>query len=684
MLYQPKGTMHRFHLCDNILYMDDTCLYRSPTELVGVTPLQCMGTLVRLSERTMVDDHGLSNYVGSSTTMSPLDAVCVLVHAGHSVTLEEWVTEDTVTDAEGTVRIPVREPFSLTNLVTPPSTASMVDCNQTIRPRLYDGRGFSIVVTYDTTGVSVVMEETLFRTVIDTPSYLLRVSHDIRSTPRVVHYVDRILVSMHPLPPDAPCGAVLIDERGERTAYEDGISSESLEPIASIILNVDMVIAVNESNVLRSLWEFLAERWYTMLRDMWVVGTEDILLQLMRHVNTPDCIVRCIDPSVLINKRRRNERIDVLGMTIVRRMKCCDATRYVDMRASMFAHHGVSRIEVLPIARSRFQRLYDIGVFYGMPACGSGVLVNVGGGEIVMCVPMDSRTLNLTEAVATLLLNGSSELSGDCPITSFGFSVIYQETSSQCPPSETLLPFRLVVDVPTRTLQLMEDVEQDRFDVATIRSVDELERMVIPCDESRTRRRDVAILFPEMSKRVEMKSSEDVSACLREVQSRRVVREWCLEAMDAGHNMSGLGMTLMLHVLLSQWLGARCRVAQSRSGAALLAVYVNGAYEFVDPCRTLCNFFTLSRELAGAAVSSATTTPRDGMVVEVRKGGQWHVGVVRTVEVDRGSMIVQTAVNDNRFVVSIGGHGWRRVGQDTSDTDRIVRPLLLTRKRQRS
>lgn len=615
--------------------------------------------------------------------MSPLDAVCLLVHAGRSVTLEEWTTEDTATEAEGSVRIPVFQPFSLTSLITPHSTTCMVDCNQTIKPRVYNGHGFSIVVTYDTAGVSVVMEETLFQTVIDSSTYVLRVSHDINSTSRVVHYVDRVLVSFHPLPSSAPCGTILIDERGERTAHEGGISSASLEPIASVILHTDMVVAVSESNVLRSLWEFLTDRWHTMLRSMWVVGTDDLLLQLLRHVKTPDCIVRCIDPSVLINKRRHNERIDVLGMTIVRRMKCCDATRYADMRASMFYHHGVSRIEVLPVARVRFQRLYDIGVFHGMPACRSGVLVNVGSDDTIMCVPMDSRTLHLSEAVATLLLNDSSELSGDRPVTSFGFGIMYQETSSQCPPSETLIPFRLLVDVPTHTLQLMEDVEQDRFDVETIRSVDELERMVIPCDESRTRRRDVAIIFPEMSKRVEMKSSEDVSACLREVQSRRVVREWCLDAMDAGRNMSGLGMTLMLHVLLSQWLGARCRVAQSRSGAALLAVYVNDAYEFVDPCRTLCNFFTLSRELADTIVSSATTTPREGMVIEVRQGGQWHVGVVRTVEVDRGSMIVQTAIKDNRVVVSIGGHGWRRVGQDTSDTDRIVRPLLLSRKRQR-
>ena len=92
---------------------------------------------------------------------------------------------------------------------------------------------------------------------------------------------------------------------------------------------------------------------------------------------------------------------------------------------------------------------------------------------------MDSKTLHLTEAVAALLLSGSRTFSGDHPITTFAFGVIYQETSSQCPTSEVLLPYRLTVDGPTRTLRMSEDGSRISPDVETIRSVDELERMTI-------------------------------------------------------------------------------------------------------------------------------------------------------------------------------------------------------------
>jgi len=679
--YQPKERME-FSLRDNILHLSETCLFRSPHDVSPHTSLECLGAIVRRHILTARDANGLCNHCGTMY-LSTLDAICLLLHMGHAVHMTEELTCTDVCYANGTYHIPVYESWNLSVLVQS-TVPDMVDVDQTVHAADNAQQGFTLHVSYDDVGVPLIVCETLYHTIVTSSTFLLRVSHDDTpgATPIVARYMNRILVAVEHLDVHAPCGTFLIDERGDFDTFTDGVAAAALRPISSVLLRSEMMSVVSASSVLLHLLSMLSSRWNTTLSGMWHTGTHDTLLQLLRHASTPDCIARCIDPTVLLSKTLRNERMDVLGMSLVRRMKCCDATRYADMRASMITHHGVVRFDVIPVAASRFAHLYDIGVLNGMTACRTAVLV--GTEARVICVPLGTKTIHLTEAIATLLLGGDTDLSGERPPRDYMFGVIYQETSSQCPIPETLLSYHLVVDALTRTLRL-EDSIDEAFDTDDVLSVDELERMTIPCAASRTRRSDVAALFPEMAKRVELKSSEDTSACLREVQSRRVTREWGLDAMDAGRNMSSLGLTLMLHLLLSQWLGARCRVAQSRSGAALLAVYMDGRYRLVDPCRTLCNFFSLSRELSTFAANGATSTPpREGMVVEIRQGSQWRVGVVRSVEVDRGSMIVQTAHKGSRTWVSIGTHGWRRVSKDDgSDLDRIVRPLLLHRKRER-
>lgn len=671
-----------FLLRDDLLHLSETCLFRSPHDVPSHTSLECLGAIARRHILSARDANGLCNHCGTSC-LSTLDAICLLVHMGNAVHVTEELTCTDVCYANDMYHVPVYEPWTVSALVQS-TVADMVDVDQTVHVAVDAQQGFTLHVAHVDLGVPLIVRETLYHTIVSSSTLLLRVSHDDTpgAAPMAARYMNRVLVAVDRLDANAPCGTFLVDERGDFATYTDGVASTALRPVTSVLLRSDMVPIVSESSVLLHLLSMLSSRWNTALSGMWHMGTQDTLLQLLRHASTPDCIARCIDPMVLLSKLMRNERMDVLGMSLVRRMKCCDATRYADMRASMITHHGVVRFDVLPVAASRFAHLYDIGVFNGMSACRTGMLV--GTEARVMCVPLGTKTVHLTEAIATLLLGSSTDLSGERPPRDFVFGVIYQETASQCPIPETLLSYRLVVDAVSRTLR-MEDSTEETFDTEDVLSVDELERMTIPCDASRTRRRDVAALFPEMAKRVECKSSEDASACLREVQSRRVTREWGLDAMDAGRNMSSLGLTLMLHLLLSQWLGARCRVAQSRSGAALLAVYMDARYRLVDPCRTLCNFFSLSRELSTFVANGATSTPpREGMVVEIRQGSQWRVGVVRTVEVDRGSMIVQTAHKGLRVVVSIGTHGWRRVSQDDgSDLDRTVRPLLLQRKRQR-
>ena len=650
-----------FLLRDTLLHLDDLCLYRSPVEHTATT-LECLGALVRHSIVSAVDSEGFCNRCPTST-LTPLDAICLLTSRGYEVRI----------NGDETIHcIPVHAPWSVSSLVSLPET--MVSCNESVHPAEYND-GYTITISPRIVDVPLQLTETLFQTVVNSSSYVLRVSHNPQGPSRIVRYLDRILVGVEPL--TTFCGSLTIDERGCFDQYEGGVSETSLSYITSVLLRTETIPIVSESRICHLLLTKLSKRWGHVMRSSWGSATCDTLLKLLRSPDTPDCVALCIDPAILWNQCLPNERMNVLGMTIVRRLSCADATRYADMRSSLMTHHGVARFDLVPISKDRFEHLHSIGMFEGMCACRHAVVL--GDDVRVVCVPFHTRTEDIVQAITTLLAP-SVDLSGERPTLTYSFGIIYQESSSQCPVEETLLAYKMYADAATKTIRLEEDADV-QFKVDDVLSVDELERLTIPCHESRVRRVDVALLFPEMAKRVELKSSDDRSACLREIQSRRVAREWTLDAIDAGQNMSGMGLTLLLHTLLSQWLGAKCRVAQSRCGSAMLAVYMDNGYRLVDPCRTLCNFFTLSREVSQTVQCSSI--PAHGMVVEVRKETQWNVGVITSLEVERGIMIVQTA-NGNREVVSIGSHGWRRVGSDVSDTDRVLKSLLLQhRKRPR-
>ena len=139
------------------------------------------------------------------------------------------------------------------------------------------------------------------------------------------------------------------------------------------------------------------------------------------------------------------------------------------------------------------------------------------------------------------------------------------------------------------------EAPEDRLVADDVLSVDALERMVdVPCDPARTRRRDVAALFlrwPSASGSGRRTTSPRACARCRAAAS---CARWTLDGIDAGHNLSSLGMTFVLYLLRA--VVGRAGAAWRRVAAAprSLAVHVDAAYRLVDPCLTLCNFFVLS------------------------------------------------------------------------------------------
>ena len=182
-----------------------------------------------------------------------------------------------------------------------------------------------------------------------------------------------------------------------------------------------------------------------------------------------------------------------------------------------------------------------------------------------------------------------------------------------------------------------------------------------------------------MTRRVSNAASPLI-ACVREIQSRRVCREWSLEGIDSGRNLSSLGMTILLSLVLGGWMGCRVRVAMSLTSASMLAVHVGGSYLLVDPVRTVCNLFEAADYLA-SALPSVPCDVRANVLVEVRVGLKWQSGLVKSVDRARGQFTVQLLQRGSVTVCSVHAHTWRRVTDDTSDLDReVVRGLKRARE----
>lgn len=156
-----------------------------------------------------------------------------------------------------------------------------------------------------------------------------------------------------------------------------------------------------------------------------------------------------------------------------------------------------------------------------------------------------------------------------------------------------------------------------------------------------------------------------------------------MEGINSGKNLSSLGMTILLALLMGMWEGCCVRIALSRTRAAMFAV-LNDSNEFVlvDPTRTTLNLLEASDYLMNVPTSSTVIDLPKGAVVEVRSGTRWLTAVVRNVDPSKGQFGVEFVHNMSKSIYSIRSHTWRRVSDDVSDLDRLVRSFLDAKRRQ--
>ena len=184
----------------------------------------------------------------------------------------------------------------------------------------------------------------------------------------------------------------------------------------------------------------------------------------------------------------------------------------------------------------------------------------------------------------------------------------------------------------------------------------------------------------------EAEPRDAVRCILWEAQARKAVHEWTMEDMDVGGNLSSLGTSVMLALLLTRWHGAWARVCVSTCHTAMVAYWSLRAdgWVLVDPCNSAANAITADVVDRGPPARHAAEM-RQGSVVEVRVGVKWHLAIVeKLVSYGVGSatsLRVRVLHNSTEKIVSLSSRNWRVLarGEDT-DAEVMVRRLYRERK----
>lgn len=687
--------MPAFHIRDGLVHLDDVCLFRTP---LGDAPtIRALGRLVAESVDSWRTADGLMAYPRAHLyQMTVLDAVCHLLPHVESIGVETTVDGPVtpgVAQTSDTIRVTVPGTFQATRSLCSltaycdQTNPTVVGVNEPLHPCKVT-EAYVIVVTLRDGVPPLCAPSAEYREAASRNDFMIRIHVSSGDGPHgsgVYLYRCGLLWSV-----DASITTyrAIVDVHSTHPSeLIPRVSPEEADVIASELLYSPR-LAVLQSGALAPLLAEMGLRWAHLFRPLWRLKDAQEMVNLLRNASTPDALLPLLDVSALINQRVDHERTNIIGYSILRRMQTDGCTRDADWLATTVSEFAVARFQVLPIPAKRFAHLYNMRCFNERDeaSCEYGLLVGNGDMRTVV-VPMKSSPSAITHALAHLLkcevaIQEDSRTDAICFPMSDGH--IFTEGTMRCSPDETLQMYRVRVDTASRTLVLTLDASTKAKPTTDgVHSMDEMETLNIPTQSSRTRKAELMDLFPELTQRISTCNMTARHAIVREVQGRRVCQEWTMEGINSGKNLSSLGMTILLALLMGMWEGCCVRIALSRTRAAMFAV-LNDSNEFVlvDPTRTTLNLLEASDYLMNVPTSSTVIDLPKGAVVEVRSGTRWLTAVVRNVDPSKGQFGVEFVHNMSKSIYSIRSHTWRRVSDDASDLDRLVRSFLDAKRRQ--
>ena len=470
----------------------------------------------------------------------------------------------------------------------------------------------------------------------------------------------------------------------------DVVRTEALDAFARFFLCTTRGPELARSSIVREMLQRL-HPWRCHLRSLWCVENEQRLIDVVcKEGVAPDALV-CLAPvrKVLLGTMASCNALDVMGLGLLRRFQSFGHTRMADWRATALTEHGIVGFKMIPLTLQRFRHLYEVGALddvceYEGHLSPYGFVVDATMFHTV-AVPYDAEPRDLTRLlldVTTLLTSLPSYFSSDPSSPTdivVGFGEVHCDGPDLCAPNEVLQPYRVHLSVDEGIVLIKDDgCKECIVDEDHVLGVDSVEEKHVPHCPSRVSRTYVADVFSMLGARLAQRPP--LQACLLEVQARRLCSEWTLEGIDCGANLSSFGMSVLLTVTLTHWMGARARVMLSqRSRAAMVGILGGDGDEvqLVDPCRSLMNGFDVERSQRTVYPQLFPYEVKPQCFLEVKQRTTWHVCVVLRVDKIMETAEVRLLLTSAVMTLSLRQHTWRRLARNSdTDVDAILRRFV--------
>jgi hypothetical protein len=166
--------------------------------------------------------------------------------------------------------------------------------------------------------------------------------------------------------------------------------------------------------------------------------------------------------------------------------------------------------------------------------------------------------------------------------------------------------------------------EEVKDNVGMVTSIDAITDDIVDRDPLRVKRQQLSVAFPGLASRLRDATSS-VAGCVRECQARRCTQTWSLDDFDSGDNMSNLGLTVLMTLCVTAWVGARARVFVSENYEnAFVGIWSKDEFRLFDCTDTRYSAITLLPHF----VSFKTRIPRKNDIIEVLRSRVFRTCIV--------------------------------------------------------
>ena len=449
---------------------------------------------------------------------------------------------------------------------------------------------------------------------------------------------------------------------------------QGLDVLTRHLFNVQSALAFHKSRIVNNLLaKFLS--WKEVVWDVFRIPATEYV-SLISHL--PDNYVMFANPSQLLNSIVKDQRIDTLTMIVSRRLFPTIGDKSGCLYDDMVDRFYIHATAALPISKEVFKRLVRLGwckCDSAFICCELGLLTRDQRRVIVF--PHDVDATDVTVAMAELLKCDATlyERIEDWTLKP---GVLNGQLFKECGSTDILHPFRMDVNETTQSIQFVKDSSERSMACSDASSIDNISLEDVPFHSERRCRDLLKKLFPQLAERM-----NELSDALSEVKGRKLKHEWVMEDLDTGGDLSSLGMSILLMLVLGTWHGAKVRIFVSAFHTAMVGVWMQDEYVLVDPCSSRENAITLNF----ADPLPFEVDIRKGTFIEVKCLSNWHVAVVERVVKhsdlkNATSLTVMILHSGKRKGIAMSStRTWRLLAQcEHTDVEKVLHSLMKTSK----